>query len=100
MQAKGKFIFKSLERKDGGKFVNEKGQEVNYDASYQLKVDENKDGVINERKLKISQKNDILVQKLMKKNPYEPIELLCDIDFYGSVARVIPVDLIDNSNNK
>ena len=100
MQAKGKFIFKSLERKDGGKFVNEKGQEVNYDASYQLKVDENKDGVINERKLKISQKNDILVQKLMKKNPYEPIELLCDIDFYGSVARVIPVDLLDNSNNK
>lgn len=100
MQAKGKFIFKSLERKDGGKFTNERGQEVNYDASYQLKVDENKDGVINERKLKISQKNDVLIQKLMKKNPYEPIELLCDIDFYGSVAKVIPVDLIDNSNNK
>lgn len=100
MQAKGKFIFKSLERKDGGKFTNEKGQEVNYDASYQLKVDENKDGVISERKLKISQKNDVLIQKLMKKNPYEPIELLCDIDFYGSVAKVIPVDLIDNSNNK
>lgn len=99
MQAKGKFIFKSLERKDGGKFTNERGQEVNYDASYQLKVDENRDGVINERKLKISQKNDILIQKLMKKNPYEPIELLCDIEFYGSVCKVIPVDLID-SNNK
>jgi len=99
MQARGKFIFKSLERKDGGKFTNERGQEVNYDASYQLKVDENKDGVINERKLKISQKNDVLIQKLMKKNPYEPIELLCDIDFYGSVCKVIPVDLID-SNNK
>jgi len=99
MQAVGKFIFKSLERKDGGKFTNERGQEVNYDASYQLKVDENKDGVINERKLKISQKNDVLIQKLMKKNPYEPIELLCDIDFYGSVCKVIPVDLID-SNNK
>lgn len=100
MQAKGKFIFKSLERKDGGKFTNERGQEINYDASYQLKVDENKDGIINERKLKISQKNDILIQKLMKKNPYDSIELLCDIEFYGSVAKVIPVDLIDNSNNK
>jgi hypothetical protein len=100
MQAKGKFIFKSLERKDGGKFTNERGQVINYDASYQLKVDENKDGVINERKLKISQKNDLLIQKLMKKNPYDQIELLCDIEFYGSVAKVIPVDLVDNSNNK
>ncbi len=100
MQAKGNFIFKSLERKDGGEFVNEKGQNVKFDASYQLKVDENNDGVINERKLKISQKNDILIQKLMKKNPYEKIELLCDIQMYGSMAKVIPVDLIDNSNNK
>ncbi len=100
MQARGKFIFKSLERKDGGEFVNERGQNVKFDASYQLKVDENSDGVINERKLKISQKNDILIQKLMKKNPYEQIELLCDIQMYGSMAKVIPVDLIDNSNNK
>ena len=52
MQARGKFVFKSLERKEGGKFINEKGEEINYGASYQLKVDENKDGVINERKLK------------------------------------------------
>ena len=100
MQCRRKFLFKSLERKDGGKFTNEKGQVINYDASYQLKVDENKDGVINERKLKIPEKNNTLVQKLMKKNAYDPIELLCDIDFYGSVCKVIPVDLIDNSNNK
>lgn len=99
MQAKGKFIFKSLERKDGGEFVNEKGQNVKFDASYQLKVDENNDGVINERKLKVSQKNDALIQKLMKKNPYDSIELICEIQMYGSMAKVIPVDLID-SNNK
>lgn len=99
MQSKGKFVFKSLEKKDGGKFINEKGQEVVYDSSYQLRIDENKNGVISERKLKISQKNDILIQKLMKLQPYDKIELLCDIDFYGSVAKVIPVDLID-SNNK
>ena len=100
MQARGKFIFKSLERKDGGEFVNEKGQNVKFDASYQLKVDENNNGVISERKLKVSQKNDVLIQKLMKKNPYDPIELVCDIQMYGSMAKVIPVDLIDNSNNK
>lgn len=99
MQARGKFIFKSLERKDGGEFVNQNGQNVKFDASYQLKVDENNNGVINERKLKVSQKNDVLIQKLMKKNAYDPIELLCDIQMFGSTAKVIPVDLID-SNNK
>lgn len=98
MQAKGTFIFKSLEKKDGGKFTNERGQEVNYAESYQLKVDENNGGSINERKLKISKDNDILIQKLMKKNPYDKIELLCDIQFYGSVAKVIPVDLVDGNN--
>lgn len=100
MQARGKFIFKSLVKKDGGEFVNEKGQNVKFDASYELKVDENDNGVISERKLKVLQNNDVLVQKLMKKNPYEQIELLCDIKMYGSMAKVIPVDLIDNSNNK
>ena len=99
MQAKGKFIFKSLQRKEGGKFTNDKGQEINYNASYELKVDENKNGVINERKLKIPESNNILIEKLNKKNAYDSIDLLCDIDFYGSVAKVIPVDLID-SNNK
>ena len=98
MQAKGLFIFKSLEKKDGGKFTNERGQEVSYAESYQLKVDENNGGSINERKLKISKDNDVLIQKLMKKNPYDKIELLCDIQFYGSVARVIPVDLVDGNN--
>lgn len=100
MQARGQFIFKCLERKDGGEFVNEKGQNVKFDASYQLKVDENNNGVINERKLKIPQKNDVLIQKLMKKNTYDSIELLCDVQLYNSMAKVIPVDLIDNSNNK
>lgn len=99
MQAVGKFIFKSLEKKDGGEFINERGQKVNYPESYQLKIDENKDGVINERKLKVSKDNDILVQKLMKKSPYDTIELKCEIEFYGSVAKVIPIDLV-NSNNK
>ena len=41
---------------------------------------------------------DLLIQKLMKKNPYESIELKCDIELYGSVAKVIPVDFIDSTN--
>lgn len=99
MQARGKFIFKSLTKKDGGKFTNERGQEVSYDESYELKVDENNDGSINERKLKVSKDNDVLIQKLYKKNVYEPIELICEVQMYGSMAKVIPVDLVD-SNNK
>ena len=98
MQAIGKFIFKSLEKKQGGEFTNEKGQLVKYSESYQLKIDENKDGVISERKLKVLADNNTLVQKLMKKNAYDKIELLCDVEFYGSVAKVIPIDLVDSNN--
>lgn len=99
MQARGKFIFKSLTKKNGGKFTNEKGQEINYNSSYELKVDENIDGSINERKMKVAESNNILIQKLSGKKPYEPIDLICEIQFYGSIAKIIPVDLVD-SNNK
>lgn len=100
MQAIGDFIFKSLERKEGGSFENDKGQTINYNSSYSLKVDEIIEGSdVNERKLKVDEKNKVLIEKLKSKKLYEPIKLKCDVQFYGSVAKVIPVDLID-SNNK
>ena len=46
MKTKGKFIFKGVKHRDGGKFVNQQGQEISYNDSYQVKfdeVDENKE---------------------------------------------------------
>ena len=100
MQTVGNFVFKGLEKREKGEFTNDRGQLIKYPESYQLKVDEIKDGVVNERKLKIAITNDTLVQKLFKKNIYDKIDLLCDVELSNSsLAKVVPVDLV-NSNNK
>ena len=98
MQCKGEFVFKCLDMRDGGEFKNDKGQNIQYDSCYILKVDEFSEKGINERKLKIDKNNQILVNKLKNVKPYEHIVLVCDVVLYGSNAKVIPVDL--DSNNK
>lgn len=95
----GEFIYKGVEKREGGTFTNDKGQNINYDASYLLKVDELTDSGAYERKLKISKDNTMLVDKLKAKKFYEKINLRCEIVFSNSNVRVIPVDLVD-SNNK
>lgn len=98
MKCKGEFVFKSVEKRDGGSFTNDKGQAVNYDMAYVLKVDELTQNGIFERKLKIDKANSVLLNKLQSLKPYEKINLICDVVLYGANARVIPVDI--DSNNK
>ena len=99
MKCKGEFVFKSVEKREGGSFTNQQGQAVQYDMAYVLKVDETNDEGIFERKLKIDKANTVLLNKLRNFKPYDKIILICDVVLYGANARVIPVD-IDNSNNK
>lgn len=98
MICKGEFVFKGVEKRDAGSFTNDKGQAVNYDMAYVLKVDEISENGIFERKLKIDKANSVLLSKLKNLKPYDKINLICDVVLYGSNARVIPVDL--DSNNK
>ena len=98
MKCKGEFVYKSIEKRDGGSFTNDKGQAVNYDMAYVLKVDELLDNSIYERKLKIDKNNTVLLNKLQNIKPYDKIMLLCDVVLYGSNAKVIPVGI--DSNNK
>lgn len=99
MKAKGEFVFKGLEKRDGGEFLNDKGQKVSYKEAYVLKVDEIVDGSINERKLKVDTGNTSLIDSLKKLKPYDKIELECDVVLYNNSAKVVPV-AICNSNNK
>lgn len=100
MKSVGEFIFRGIEKRDGGKFINDKGQEIEYDAKYVLKVDEiGSDGSINERKLNVDIKNTSLVDKLKQLKPYEKIKIECDIVMYQNTAKVVPVAISD-SNNK
>lgn len=99
MRAKGEFVFKGLENKAGGEFVNDKGQNVKYGERYLLKVDEVVDNEINERKLKVDVNNTSLVDALKKLKPYDKIVLECDVLLYQNSAKVVPVAIV-NSNNK
>lgn len=100
MNCVGEFIYKGIEKREGGEFTNDKGQNIKYNESYILKIDESTDKGIFERKLKIDLKNNSLIDKLKNKKPYEPIKLLCDINFFGNNVKVVPVDLYVDSNNK
>lgn len=99
MKARGEFVFKGLEKRDGGEFTNERGQNVKYGESYVLKVDEVLEDSINERKLKVDPKNIALVDSLKKLKPYDKIELECDIQLYQNSAKVVPVSIV-TANNK
>lgn len=97
MKARGEFVFKGLDKRDGGEFVNDKGQNVKYNESYILKVDEiGEDNSINERRLKVDPKNLSLVDKLKKLKAYDKINLECDVLLYQNSAKVVPVAIIDS----
>lgn len=94
MKAVGEFVFKGLDRKDGGEFTNERGQLVKYNSKYVLKVDEVLEGSINERKLNISEDNKALIDKIKTLKAYDKIKLECDILLYQNSAKVVPVAIV------
>ena len=100
MKAFGKLVYKSLEERDGGEFVNAQGQNIRFDKTYVLKVDENLNGSISERKLKVDPANVGLVNQLRELKVYSEFELECDVVMYQNSCKLIPVRLITNSNNK
>jgi len=93
MKCNGKFSFRGYEKKEGGEFINERGQKVKYDASYVLKLDEEIDGKVYERKLKFPITNTVLLSKVQSLKTYDEINLLCDVNFYNNQVRLVPLDI-------
>lgn len=92
MEGKGNFKFKGLEQKQGGEFVNDKGDKIEYPASFALKVDEiSKDG-ISERVFKLPMDSNLIPQ-LSSLRPYDDIIMYFDIKFYASGVKPIPVSV-------
>lgn len=96
MRAKGEFVFKGLEKKAGGEFVNDKGANVKFGERYILKVDEVVGNEINERKLKVDVNNTSLVNSLNALKPYDKIVLECDVLLYQNSAKVVPVSIVNS----
>ena len=95
MKSVGRFRFKGLEKRSGGSFTNERGQLINYSESYVLKLDEETELGIYERKLKFSADNSTLLGKVQNLAPYSKIDVTCDISFFGNNVKVTPIDIIE-----
>ncbi len=93
MKTKGKFIFKGVKHRDGGKFVNQQGQEISYNDSYQVKFDEvDENNECFERTVKVSKDEIDLVNKLNRLEIYKPVILEFEVGFN---TKGITLKLID-----
>lgn len=90
MKCQGKFVFKCIERKDGGEFVTQQGQKITFEPTYQVKVDENVDGKIQERIFKFKQTNKSLAQEFEELNVYDSIEIDFNVELYKNSVKLVP----------
>lgn len=93
MKCKGEFIFRGIERRDGGNFINDKGETISYKPSYKLKVDEQTENGLIERIFKISEEQTQLINVFQTLDNYSKIIILFDITFYGTKINLVPEDV-------
>lgn len=93
MLCKGTLIFKSIEKREGGTFKNDKGQDINYDSSYIIKVDEVKGKEVNERKFKFPQTNKVLFENFSNIDAYTKVDITFDIVISTNTCKLVPVDV-------
>ncbi len=92
MRCKGVIMYKGIEKRAGGTFVNN-GQNINYDEAYVIKFDEIIEGKINEHKLKFPVSNKTLYDKFASLNPYTQVEITCDVILLSGMSRLVPIDV-------
>ena len=93
MKCKGEFIFRGIERRDGGNFINDKGETISYKPSYKLKVDEQTENGLIERIFKISEEQTQLINVFQTLDNYSKIIILFDITFFGTKINLVPEDV-------
>ena len=98
MQCEGMFKYKGLTHIAAGSFKNDKGETIQYNESYKLKVDEFTPQGIYERTFKVAS-DSALVPEFMKLNVYDDVHILFDVIIYSSSCRVVPVGIKKDKNN-
>lgn len=93
MRCQGIVMFKGIEKRNGGTFKNDKGQDVNYDSSYVVKFDEITDSKIDERKLKFPESNKALYEKFKSFRPYTEVLINCDVVLSTNSCKLVPIDV-------
>lgn len=94
MKCQGNFIFKTLTHRNAGVFKDSEGAEINYPSAYILKVDEiMNNGDINERKFKIDDKKNSIINILKGLKPYQEIVIDFEITLYTSRVTLEVVEV-------
>lgn len=93
MICSGNFVFKEIEKRDGGEFVNQQGQKITFDPTYQVKVDENVEGKIQERIFKFKQTNKTLAQKFEDLKTYDSISIDFNVELYKNSVKLVPCEV-------
>lgn len=96
MKTSGEFKFKSIEEREGGEFVNERGQKIKYDGKYVIKLDEqSEDGKINDRRFSIDKKDTDLINQFKSLPTYSDVKIEFDVRIFNSQVRLVPVKLLE-----
>lgn len=96
MKTSGEFKFKSIEEREGGEFVNERGQKIKYDGKYVIKLDEqSEDGKINDRRFSIDKKDIDLINQFKSLPTYSDVKIEFDVRIFNSQVRLVPVKLLE-----
>lgn len=98
----GKFIYKSIQKKEAGEFINTSGQKISYPARYEVKFDEiDENDVANERKTNISLDQTELIEKFRRIKKYTEVKLRFEIGFNsrGITAKLIDVGSAQESKS-
>lgn len=93
MKCDGIVVFKAIDKRDGGKFKNAQGQEIDYDSSYVIKFDEVNGTKIDERKLKFPVSNKVLYEKFKNIEPYTKVKIFCDVVISNNACKLVPTDV-------
>ncbi|MCX4302488.1 MAG: hypothetical protein OSJ66_00520 [Clostridia bacterium] len=93
MKTEGIFTFRGAEAKDGGEFEID-GKLIKYKPSTVVKFDEEVNGKVFERTVKVSNDNVELLTKLNQIKLYSPVMVSFDINFYGSKIVLSLLDIV------
>lgn len=95
MICQGQVVYKGVEKREGGSFKNDKGQEVEYTSSYLLKFDELVDGDPIERKVKFPSQNKELYNKFKELDVYTKVTVEFEVKMGQNTCKLIPVAIVD-----
>lgn len=98
MKCEGSFIFKGIEKRDGGEFTNERGQKIVFKPTYQISLDEIVNGKAEPRTFKFPADNQFLADKFKSLKLYAGVIVNFEIELYKTNIKITPYDVFNEQD--